>query len=87
MSFSLPKITLIVKVNYYLATVNAPANICSDGQSEMYAVTIVRVAGEWRDLESAGAFEVPAPPAAPGWPPVYVGNLFAKIKMNGIRLC
>jgi hypothetical protein len=80
--YELAPLVLIVKVNYYRATVNAPANIRSDGQSEMYAVTIVGGAGGWRDLESAGAFEAPAPPAAPGLPPVYVGNLFAKIESN-----
>ena len=54
----------------YLATVNAPANTRSDGQSEMYVVTIVAVAGGRTDQKSAGAFEVPAPSAAPGLPPV-----------------
>ncbi len=60
----------LVGTNTYQATVAAPANTRSDGQSETYAVTIVAVSGGVMEQKSAGTFEVPAPPAAPGLPSV-----------------
>lgn len=54
----------------YQATIVAPANMRSDGQSETFAVTIVAIRGGQRDQKSAGTFEAPAPPTAPGLPPI-----------------
>ncbi len=52
--------------NRYEVTIAAPANTRSDGQSEVYQVTIFATDKNGRRTRKAdGTFEVPAPPGAP----------------------
>jgi hypothetical protein len=52
--------------NRYEVTIVAPANTRTDGQSEVYKVTLFAVdKGGQKTKKADGTFEVPAPPAAP----------------------
>ncbi len=52
--------------NRYEVTIAAPANTRTDGQSEVYTVTLFATDKNGRKTKKTdGTFEVPAPPAAP----------------------
>lgn len=55
-------------IDLFQATIRAPANTRSDGQSETYSVTIEATASGLTSQAAAGMFTVPPPSGPPGTP-------------------